>query len=143
MVASYVSILRTMLKARSLVAFDSGTEGRSASHLRLNSVRYCLCVRTKWRNISGLTWTLKQNRECEGDRVGRWMSLRLEDVQSCMCVYILVQGRIWIPYPINCVCCLGDLGYADHDGHVVITDRLKELIKYKGLQVKPRIDPTA
>ncbi|KAI0230957.1 4-coumarate--CoA ligase 1 [Lamellibrachia satsuma] len=31
----------------------------------------------------------------------------------------------------------GDLGFADDDGHVVITDRIKELIKYKGLQVAP------
>ncbi|KAI0228792.1 putative 4-coumarate--CoA ligase 2 [Lamellibrachia satsuma] len=31
----------------------------------------------------------------------------------------------------------GDFGFADDDGHVVITDRIKELIKYKGLQVAP------
>ncbi|KAI0228793.1 4-coumarate--CoA ligase 1 [Lamellibrachia satsuma] len=31
----------------------------------------------------------------------------------------------------------GDLGFADDDGHVVITDRIKELIKCKGLQVAP------
>ena len=30
---------------------------------------------------------------------------------------------------------LGDLGFADDDGHIIITDRIKELIKYKGLQV--------
>jgi len=31
----------------------------------------------------------------------------------------------------------GDIGYADADGHFFIVDRVKELIKYKGLQVAP------
>jgi acyl-CoA synthetase (AMP-forming)/AMP-acid ligase II len=31
----------------------------------------------------------------------------------------------------------GDIGYADEDGWIYIVDRLKELIKYKGLQVAP------
>ena len=31
----------------------------------------------------------------------------------------------------------GDVGYVDSDGHWFITDRLKELIKYKGFQVAP------
>jgi 4-coumarate--CoA ligase len=31
----------------------------------------------------------------------------------------------------------GDIGYQDEDGHLYITDRLKELIKYKGFQVAP------
>jgi acyl-CoA synthetase (AMP-forming)/AMP-acid ligase II len=31
----------------------------------------------------------------------------------------------------------GDIGYADDAGHFYIVDRLKELIKYKGLQVAP------
>jgi 4-coumarate--CoA ligase len=31
----------------------------------------------------------------------------------------------------------GDIGYIDSDGHVYVTDRLKELIKYKGFQVAP------
>ncbi len=31
----------------------------------------------------------------------------------------------------------GDIGYADNDGYFFIVDRLKELIKYKGLQVAP------
>jgi acyl-CoA synthetase (AMP-forming)/AMP-acid ligase II len=31
----------------------------------------------------------------------------------------------------------GDIGYVDRDGDVFIVDRLKELIKYKGLQVAP------
>jgi acyl-CoA synthetase (AMP-forming)/AMP-acid ligase II len=31
----------------------------------------------------------------------------------------------------------GDIGHADEEGHFYIVDRLKELIKYKGLQVAP------
>jgi acyl-CoA synthetase (AMP-forming)/AMP-acid ligase II len=31
----------------------------------------------------------------------------------------------------------GDIGHADEDGHFFIVDRLKELIKYKGMQVAP------
>ncbi|KAI5072596.1 hypothetical protein GOP47_0012702 [Adiantum capillus-veneris] len=31
----------------------------------------------------------------------------------------------------------GDLGYVDAEGYIYIVDRLKELIKYKGLQVAP------
>jgi len=31
----------------------------------------------------------------------------------------------------------GDIGYEDKDGNVFITDRVKELIKYKGFQVPP------
>jgi acyl-CoA synthetase (AMP-forming)/AMP-acid ligase II len=31
----------------------------------------------------------------------------------------------------------GDIGYVDEDGYFYITDRLKELIKYKGFQVAP------
>jgi len=31
----------------------------------------------------------------------------------------------------------GDIGYIDEDGYVFIVDRLKELIKYKGMQVAP------
>ena len=29
----------------------------------------------------------------------------------------------------------GDIGYYDNDGYFYIVDRIKELIKYKGLQV--------
>ena len=32
---------------------------------------------------------------------------------------------------------IGDLGYRDTDDHVIISDRLKELIKVKGFQVAP------
>lgn len=31
----------------------------------------------------------------------------------------------------------GDIGYYDDEGYFFITDRMKELIKYKGLQVSP------
>jgi 4-coumarate--CoA ligase len=31
----------------------------------------------------------------------------------------------------------GDIGYFDEDGFMYVTDRLKELIKYKGFQVPP------
>jgi acyl-coenzyme A synthetase/AMP-(fatty) acid ligase len=31
----------------------------------------------------------------------------------------------------------GDIGYADEDGYFFVVDRLKELIKYKGMQVAP------
>ena len=31
----------------------------------------------------------------------------------------------------------GDIGYADEDGCFFIVDRLKELIKYKGMQIAP------
>jgi acyl-CoA synthetase (AMP-forming)/AMP-acid ligase II len=31
----------------------------------------------------------------------------------------------------------GDLGHIDDDGYVYVVDRVKELIKYKGLQVAP------
>jgi acyl-CoA synthetase (AMP-forming)/AMP-acid ligase II len=31
----------------------------------------------------------------------------------------------------------GDIGHADADGHFFIVDRLKELIKYKGMQIPP------
>jgi acyl-CoA synthetase (AMP-forming)/AMP-acid ligase II len=31
----------------------------------------------------------------------------------------------------------GDIGYVDNDGYLYVVDRLKELIKYKGLQVAP------
>jgi len=30
----------------------------------------------------------------------------------------------------------GDIGYIDDDGDIFIVDRIKELIKYKGFQVK-------
>ena len=37
----------------------------------------------------------------------------------------------------NIVRCLGDVAYFDNDGLFYIVDRIKELIKVKGLQVAP------
>ncbi|KAJ0422244.1 hypothetical protein BJY00DRAFT_322706 [Aspergillus carlsbadensis] len=42
---------------------------------------------------------------------------------------VLADGYRWLR--------TGDIGYADHNGRLYIVDRLKELIKVKGLQVAP------
>ena len=57
-------------------------------------------------------------------------------------VYFISQQNVDSLSYQCCQCYLGDMGYADDDGHIVITDRLKELIKFKGLQVKCSLYPT-
>ena len=37
--------------------------------------------------------------------------------------------------PVYVIYCTGDIGYYDENGFFYVVDRLKELIKYKGLQV--------
>lgn len=48
-----------------------------------------------------------------------------------LCVVLTDSVIMWLV----CVCAVGDVGYFESDGHVIISDRLKELIKYKGYQV--------
>lgn len=38
-------------------------------------------------------------------------------------------------YVVICCCTAGDVSRYDEDGHVIVEDRIKELIKVKGLQV--------
>jgi len=65
------------------------------------------------------------------------------------------QGEVWVRGPLNMRGYLGnpeataatidsdgwlhtgDVGYVDEDGDIFIVDRVKELIKYKGMQVAP------
>src|SRR6185295_9474664 len=65
------------------------------------------------------------------------------------------QGEVWVRGPLNMRGYLGnqdataatidaegwlhtgDVGYVDADGDIFIVDRVKELIKYKGMQVAP------
>ncbi|KAL3874680.1 hypothetical protein ACJMK2_037658 [Sinanodonta woodiana] len=82
-------------------------------------------------------------------------SAKIVDVESGKALPVRKEGEIWIKGPqimkgyfknekatydmITSDGWLktGDIGYAREDGRHVITDRLKELIKYKGLQVAP------
>jgi acyl-CoA synthetase (AMP-forming)/AMP-acid ligase II len=88
-------------------------------------------------------------------RVAPGVQLRIVDPQTGRDLGRGEQGELWVRTPSRLTGYLnnpqatselltadgwlrtGDLGFVDEDGFVFITDRLKELIKVKGLQVAP------
>ncbi|XP_060553012.1 uncharacterized protein LOC132714225 [Ruditapes philippinarum] len=90
--------------------------------------------------------------------VGRRLPLvemKIVDVETGKTLGINEEGEIWVRGPQLCLGYLnlpeenknfftadgwartGDIGKEDEDGYMYVVDRLKELIKYKGLQVAP------
>lgn len=83
------------------------------------------------------------------------VSMKIVDVDTGRTLGVNEEGEIWVKGPQVCLGYLnlpeqtrnlltedgwvktGDIGMEDEDGYLYVVDRLKELIKYKGLQVAP------
>lgn len=83
------------------------------------------------------------------------VEMKIVDVESGRTCGVNEEGEIWVKGPQLCLGYLnlpeenknffttdgwaktGDIGKQDEDGFLYVVDRLKELIKYKGLQVAP------
>ena len=70
-----------------------------------------------------VTTFIKGELCCKGPNVMKGYLNNAEATAECL------DGEGWLR--------TGDIGYLSEDGYLMITDRLKELIKYKGFQVAP------